>query len=93
MPARAVTDNRPLQRYEMTVDGQIAFVRYRREGAVFFLEHAEVPGALRGRGIGADLVRATLEALRAEGWKAVPRCSFVRAFMRAHSEFDDLRAE
>ena len=37
--------------------------------------------------------QATLENIRARGLKVVPRCSFVRAYMRGHREFDDLIAK
>jgi hypothetical protein len=90
---RNVTDNRSASRFEMPVHGGTAFVAYRREGNVLFLNHAEVPLHLGGRGLGSELVRETLEAVRAAGTdKVVPRCSFVRRFMAEHPEFDDLRA-
>ncbi len=83
-----VTDNPALSRYEMAVDGTIAFVAYRRGDGVITLNHAEVPRALEGRGIGGRLVRATLDAIRADDatLKVVPRCSFVAAFIRRNAE-------
>jgi uncharacterized protein len=45
---------------------------------------------LRGRNIGVRLVRGVLEDVRRQGLKVVPQCSFVRAFMTRHPEFDDL---
>ncbi len=90
--ALTVTDNRAKGRYEMTVQGGIAFVLYRLQGRVVELTHAEVPPQLSGRGLGSELVRATLEAIRADGRKVTPRCSFVQRFMTEHPEFDDLRA-
>ena len=88
-----VTDNSIGSRYEMPVEGGTAFVLYRREGGVVVLRHAEVPRHLSGRGLGSELVAATLQAIRAAGGKVVPACSFVRAFMAEHPEFDDLRAQ
>jgi len=86
----SVIDNVSDNRFEMAVDGQTAFLTYRRNGGVIVLNHAEVPRALEGRGVGSDLVRATLDAVRAEGLKVVPRCSFVAAFIRRHPEYADL---
>ena len=80
-----VIDNPDRQRFEMQVEGQIAFVSYRRAPGVVTLTHAEVPSALEGRGVGRQLVAATLDALRAEGVKVIPRCSFVAAYMRRHA--------
>jgi predicted GNAT family acetyltransferase len=85
-----VTDNTERRRFEMPVEGLTAFVAYRRANGVVYLDHAEVPPELEGRGIGGRLVRATLDAVRAEGAKVVPRCSFVAAWLRRHqAEFGD----
>ena len=85
-----VTDNTTHNRFEMPLDDGLAFVAYRRDGDVLSLDHAEVPPALEGRGAGSRLVAATLETVRARGLKVIPRCGFVRAYMRRHPEFDDL---
>ena len=86
-----ISDNKDRQRFEMLVDGQITFVRYRRADGVVMLDHAEVPRELEGRGIGGELVAATLDALRAEGAKVIPRCSFVAAYLRRHAkEYGDM---
>jgi predicted GNAT family acetyltransferase len=90
--ADMVIDNQAETRFEMSVEGRTAFVIYRRTPEAVHLLHAEVPRELEGRGIGGRLVKATLEAVRAEGGKVVPRCSFVAAYMRRHPEFADLRA-
>ena len=88
-----VIDNPDRQRFEMQVEGQIAFVSYRRAPGVVTLTHAEVPGELEGRGVGGQLVAATLDALRAEGVKVIPRCSFVAAYLRRHAtQYTDLVA-
>jgi hypothetical protein len=86
----AITDNSDLSRYELPVDGGTAFVIYRLAPGVITLLHAEVPAALEGRGVGSELVRATLDAVRARGLKVIPRCSFVAAYMRRHTEAQDL---
>lgn len=86
-----VIDNPARERFEMQVEGRTAFVSYRRAPGVVTLYHAEVPPELEGRGIGGELVAATLAAVRAEGSKVVPRCSFVSAYLRRHAaEYGDL---
>jgi predicted GNAT family acetyltransferase len=88
-----LTDNTAEARFEMPVEGYVAFVTYRRSpDGVISLNHAEVPRALEGRGIGSKLARATLDRVRSEGLKVVPRCSFVRAYMERHPEYADLLA-
>ena len=91
--ADTVVDNKEHRRFEMEIEGRIAFVAYRLNDGVVMLDHAEVPPELEGRGIGGRLVKATLEAVRAQGAKVVPRCSFVAAYVRRHSaEYGDLLA-
>lgn len=89
---QTVTDNAAAHRFEMAIEGQTAFVTYRRGEGIIYLNHAEVPPELEGRGIGGKLVRATLDAVRAEGLKVVPRCSFVAAFIRRNAAYQDLLA-
>lgn len=88
-----IIDNPDRHRFEMQVGGQTAFIRYRRAPGVVTLTHAEVPGELEGRGIGGQLVAATLDALRTEGVKVIPSCSFVAAYLRRHAaEYRDMVA-
>ncbi|MEZ5816883.1 MAG: GNAT family N-acetyltransferase [Hyphomicrobiaceae bacterium] len=86
-------DNASAHRFEMPVDGHTAFVTYRRGGdGVITLDHAEVPRVLEGRGLGSKLVRATLDQVRSEGLKVVPRCSFIRAFIERNADYQDMLA-
>jgi predicted GNAT family acetyltransferase len=88
-----VVDNEARSRFELGLDGGgIAFIDYYRIGDVRVLTHAEVPLALRGRGIGARLTAATLELMRERGARVVPRCPYIALFMRRHPEYDDLLA-
>jgi hypothetical protein len=88
--ADTITDNAAANRFEMDVEGATAFVLYGRAEGVITLLHAEVPAQLEGRGVGGRLVRATLDAVRREGLKVVPRCSFVAAYIRRNPEYADL---
>jgi len=90
--AQEVTDNVERSRYEFPVEGMLAFIDYRRSPGVVALTHAEVPPQLEGRGIGSRMVRAVLDAIRANGEKAIPHCSFVAAFVRRHPEYQDMIA-
>jgi len=88
----SIRDNPGLSRYEMDVAGGVAFIRYRRKGNVVTLLHAEVPAALRGRGLGSRVTRATFELMRAQGDRVIARCAFVAAYLDRHPEYGDLRA-
>lgn len=77
-----VTDNRAAGRYELAVDGHVAFAEYRIEGQRILFPHTEVPAALEGKGVGTRLVKAALADARARGLEIVPQCSFVAAMVR-----------
>lgn len=82
-----VTDHPDRARYEMPVDGGVAFALYREEPGARVIFHTETPLPLRGRGIGARLVRGVLDDIAARGLKVVPRCPFVAAFIADHPEY------
>ena len=88
----AVRDNAERRRFELDVDGQVAFSNYSRSGNVLTILHTEVPEALNGRGIGSALVRGELDTARAQGWKVVARCPFVAAYLARHPEYADLQS-
>jgi predicted GNAT family acetyltransferase len=86
-------DNEADSRFELNVDGSIAFVTYRKSPGAITLVHTEVPPELGGKGIGSKLGRATLDEVRAQGRKLSVECDFIRNYMNKHPEYDDLLAE
>lgn len=87
----ALRDNEAAHRFELEVEGGIAFVVYRTmPGGNLYLLHTETPTALRGRGIATRLARAVLETIRARGQKIRVGCEFLIDFMRRNPEFNDL---
>jgi predicted GNAT family acetyltransferase len=86
-------DNEVRERFELDVDGSIAFVTYRKSPGAITLVHTEVPPELGGRGVGSKLGRATLDAVRTQGCKLTVECDFIRNFMSKNSEYNDLLAE
>ncbi|MCP8939910.1 N-acetyltransferase [Alsobacter sp. SYSU M60028] len=70
--------------------GPVAYAAYvERDGRVV-IHHTEVERARRGRGVGAELVRRTLDMLRAQGRVVTPACPFVSDFIDAHPDYADL---
>ena len=51
-------DNEDRSRFELDVEGIIAFITYRKSPNAITLVHTEVPPELGGRGIGSKLGRA-----------------------------------
>ena len=89
----AFRDNEERNRFELDVDGPVAFVTYRKSDGAITLVHTEVPPELGGRGIGSKLGRATLDAVRAQGRKLSVECDFIRNFMRKDPGYNDLLAD
>jgi predicted GNAT family acetyltransferase len=86
----AVRDNTALSRFELYVEGMVAFANYRRAPGTVIITHTETPRALRGRGIASELVQGALELIRADGNKVVAGCGFVVDYLHRHPEFSDL---
>ncbi len=88
-----VHNNVGLHRFELSVDGHVAFAYYRVAPGVVTFEHTQVPDALSGRGIGSALAQGALELVRAQGDKCLVECAFMAKYMSKHPEFDDLKAQ
>jgi predicted GNAT family acetyltransferase len=80
----SVADNRTRNRFELSVNGDTAYLLYERTDDALTLIHTEVPPALRGHHVGEALVEAALEAARAAGLRVIALCPFVKAYMRKH---------
>jgi len=85
-----VRHNPAAQRFETLAGGQLSVAEYRRDGQRILFTHTEVPPALRGQGIAAQLVRVALDYARESGLTVVPLCWYVDAFIRRHPEYQDL---
>ena len=80
-------------RYELVLDGTVVGVAdYRDRGDALVFDHTEVDPARRGHGLGATLVRAALDDVRAHGRTIVPRCWFVAEFVERNPDYADLLA-
>jgi len=83
-----------LNRYELLAGdgGQLlGFAAVRPAGASVIVAHTEIAGGHEGQGLGAELVRGTLDAIRASGKTVIPTCPFTAAFIRRHpAEYADL---
>jgi len=87
-----IVHNHDLQRFELRVDGGLAFADYTRIGDVITFTHVFVPGALRGAGLGSRLAEAALEYARASDLTVIAKCPFVAAWIRRHPDYQPLLA-
>ena len=81
------------QRFVAGGDGTLSLIHYREQpGRVLDLDHTFVPPALRGAGLASQLTAHALGFARENGYRVVPTCPFVAAFIARHPEHADLVA-
>ncbi|ATO13860.1 GNAT family N-acetyltransferase [Micromonospora sp. WMMA2032] len=86
-----VEENAAKHRFEILVDDALAgFTAYLPRGEVLVFTHTEVDDRYQGQGVGAALIKDTLDQVRARGGRVVPRCPFMAAFIERHSDYADL---
>jgi len=79
-----VIKNDETKRFELTVDGHIAFIDFKQEDQIIKLIHTEVPEELAGRGVAAALVEKTLVFLEDNDFSLYPYCPYVFAYIKKH---------
>jgi len=84
--ADRVIDNRDESRFEVTLDGTLGELVYRRRADRLVLMHTDVPKALGGHGLGGLLVRAAVDRAAREGLTIVPLCPFARSWLERHPQ-------
>ncbi len=87
-----VVDKAAKGRFELEVEGEVAFANYRREPGRLVIPYVEAPTALRGTGAAGRLMEGVLAVARAEGLKVVPVCGYAAAYIRRHKQHHDLLA-
>ena len=88
-----VVHNPERSRYEIHVDGAVAgFTQYRDTGDALDFVHTEIDDAYEGHGLGGQLARGALDAVRADGRKVIATCPFIKAWIAEHDDYQDLLA-
>lgn len=80
------------QRYELLVGGEHGgelVYRSRGDNILAFL-HTEIDQKLQRRGLGSALVAGALDDAEERGFRVVPLCPFVDAYVRRHPSYADL---
>lgn len=79
-----------VKRFELHLDGEIAFIDYEKKDNKLFLNHTEVPSELEGDGLGTAIVEKALRYAEDNSFKIVPLCSFVQNYLAKHPEWQHL---
>lgn len=83
-----VVHDKQNNRFTMEVKGEQAKVEYELKDGKMYLVYSEVPHALRGQGIGKELVEKTFEKLTEEGFEAVAVCGYVKSIARQSDKWN-----
>jgi uncharacterized protein len=85
-----VTNNTQAHRFEVNLDGEVAFAEYRLKPGQIILPHTVVPPAFAGKGVAGALATFAFGYARAEGLKVIPTCPFMSAWVKKHPEQQDI---
>ncbi len=88
----AFRDATDQSRFELEVDGEVAFADYDRQEGNLLVQYVYAPPVLRGTGAADRLMREIAEQARSEGLKIVPICGYASAWLRRHKAYRDLIA-
>jgi|LGVD01.1.fsa_nt_gb predicted GNAT family acetyltransferase len=80
-------NNEEKQRFELDVDGVIAYLTYDIVDNVWHLPHTIVPKVLGGQGVGSSLVKQSLDYLNINKINFIPICSFITSFISKNPEY------
>ncbi len=79
------SDNTGAQRFELDVDGKLAWADYRRRDDQLIIPHVEADPELRGTGAAGRLMAQVKAAADAESLTIVPICGYAAAWLRRNA--------
>lgn len=88
-----IVHNTDLERFEIYVRDEVAaYADYVDIEDKRIFDHTVTMHRFEGHGLATELIGHALAETRAEGLKIVTSCSFVRAYIQSHPEYNDLVA-
>lgn len=78
------------QRFEVTLDDEVAYIDYRWYDGRLMLLYVYVPIPYRGKGISNVLIRHALEYAKTKGVKINIYCPYIAKYVRTHPEYHEL---
>ncbi len=85
-------DNTDDSQYEMDVDGQTVFARYRKSREALTILWVEAPEHLRGTGAAGRLMSLIAGEARAQNWNIIPVCGYAAGWLKRSDDYRDLIA-
>lgn len=85
-------DNKSLSRFELEVNGSIAFATYSLNGKTLSIDYVFAPEELRGTGAAGKLMEEVSQYAKKENLKIIPICGYAAVWLKKHKEYRDLLA-
>jgi predicted GNAT family acetyltransferase len=79
-------------RFEMKVDGYVAFIEYKLYPGKIALLHTEVAPQLEGKGAATAIIEKALEYIERNHFTLIPLCPLVVAYIKRHPEWKKIVA-
>lgn len=87
-----LVNNEDNHSFEMFVGENRAFIDYQLRDDKMFLTHTEVPAILEGQGVAPALVEKVFQYLEEHQLKAVPYCSYIKAWLKRNPGWERIVA-
>jgi len=85
-------NNTALSRFELEVNGHIAFANYRIDSNIINIDYVYAPEILRGTGAAGKLMNEIAKMAKKEQKKILPICSYAAVWLKKHKEYHHLLA-
>ena len=72
------------------IDAEAELTYSRVNEKLIIADHTGVPDVFRGKGMGRALIQRMIADARAQGFKIIPLCPYVKAERQKHPEWDDV---
>jgi predicted GNAT family acetyltransferase len=87
-----VVDNRGMNRFEVSIGGEVAFLEYARRGSAIGLIYLFVPESLHYQGLEEALTKYALAYARVNYLRVAPVSPYTAEYVRTRPECDDVLA-
>lgn len=80
--------NQVARRFELKVGSYTTFIDYKEHDKKIWLIHTESPEELKGKGTATAAIEKALSYIEENGYKLIPLCPLVAAYLKRHPEWD-----
>lgn len=80
--------NPEANRFELKVGEYTAFIEYKERDKKIWLIHTESPEELQGKGAATAIIEKTLAHIEDHGYKLIPMCPMVAAYLKRHPDWN-----